>query len=358
MKIRDGREGFEAPGARCWRTGAVLWIAAALCLPLPDTSLAGQKEHHERRGGACSATASTQYSACQNELADDLDTQKALCLNLEDDQERDDCFDELKPASKEGYAACREQLDARRDLCEALGEDRYDPDFDPAAFTSVFQDLNPYFPLRIGNHWEYVGGGETITVDVTAATKLIEGVTCIVARDVVELDGKLSEDTDDWYGQRMDGTVDYCGESTRSFESFAGDQPETPELVDIEGAWKTGRDGAKSGTQFPGSPEVGVTYRQEWSPGNAEDVARVLSKSYDYADGTELNEFVPQALAEYLCNHDCVVTLEFTPIDPGGFERKYYAPGVGNFLEVNPETGEVVRLVACNLSGCGGLPQP
>jgi hypothetical protein len=42
-----------------------------------------------------------------------------------------------------------------------------------------------------------------------------------------------------------------------------------------------------------------------------------------------------------------------------GIERKYYAPGIGVFLEVEPESGEVVRLVKCNVDPrCASLPQP
>jgi hypothetical protein len=69
---------------------------------------------------------------------------------------------------------------------------------------------------------------------------------------------------------------------------------------------------------------------------------------------------VPEALAALLCAAgDCVVTGEFTPLDPEVFERKYYARGVGLFLEVDPAAGEVVRLVDCNVEpACASLPTP
>ena len=35
----------------------------------------------------------------------------------------------------------------------------------------------------------------------------------------------------------------------------------------------------------------------------------------------ELDEHVPEALAELLCNSDCVVTHEFSPIEPDVFAR-------------------------------------
>ncbi len=250
-----------------------------------------------RVGGPCSATAFAQFNACRNEVRDDFHIARAICINISDEVERDECFGETRTGRREGSQLCREQRAARLELCDALGEDRYDPDIDPADFDDDFTNLttpNPHFPLDIGNIWVYEGGDETITVEVLDETKLIEDVTCIVVNDVVEEDGEVIEDTDDWYGQRKDGTVDYCGEIAENFESFEGDDPAEPELMDIEGSFKAARDGDKSGARFPGSPEVGDLYRQEWSPSNAEDVAVVLSTTYGYGNDSKLDEFVPQ----------------------------------------------------------------
>ena len=41
----------------------------------------------------------------------------------------------------------------------------------------------------------------------------------------------------------------------------------------------------------------------------------------------------------------CLQTLEYTPIDPGVFEQKFYASGVGLVLEVNVETNERIELI-------------
>ena len=269
---------------------------------------------------------------------------------------------EAEPARR-ATRLCREQRDARQQLCQALGEERYDPDFEPEDFDDDFTNPtnpNPFFPLAIGNHWDYAGGDETVAVEVLAETKSIEGVTCIVVNDQVEQDGEVVEDTDDWFGQRKNGTVDYCGELSREFESFEGDDPETPELVSLEGSFKAGRDGAQPGTIFLGMPAVGRVYRQEWSPGNAEDAAKVLSTSYGFGNDPQLDAFVPQDLAELLCPaDDCVVTGEFTPLSPGSFERKYYARGIGFFLEVHPGSGEILQLVDCNFDArCAVLPTP
>jgi hypothetical protein len=40
-------------------------------------------------------------------------------------------------------------------------------------------------------------------------------------------------------------------------------------------------------------------------------------------------------------------------------ERKYFAPGIGGFLEVKPDEGEISQLVECNFDArCASLPTP
>lgn len=316
----------------------------------------------ERRGRYCSSTATTQFLACWAEVRDDVLSARAICLNASDDEERAECYEEAEEARVEGQTLCREQRAAREHLCTLVGQGRYDPSFEPEDFEDDFHNLvnpNPYFPLEIGNHWSYESEDESNTVEVLDETKLIEGVTCVVIRDLVSADPE-SEDTDDWYGQRKNGNVDYCGEEVKDFETFAGDDPMLPELVSIDGSFKAGRDGDRPGTLFLANPYVGATYRQEWSAGNAEDAATVLSTTYGPGNQPELDAFVPEGLAELLCsNHDCVVTRDFTPIEPDVFERKYYARGLGLFLEVKPEDGEVNQLVDCNFDArCASLPTP
>jgi hypothetical protein len=310
---------------------------------------------------ACTQTASAQLDACKSEVRDDFFSARALCLNLSDAGARDACFEQARAEKQEATEECAEQRSARRELCGELGEEPYDPSFDPADFDVDFATpRNPFFPVAIGNRWVYEGGDETVTAEVLPETKLIEGVPCAVVRDVAEENGEVVEDTDDWLGERLDGTIDYCGEISQNFELFPGDVPAEPELVDTDGSWKTGREGAKSGTLFLGAPEVGRVYRQEWAPGDAEDAARVLSTTYGFGSNPDLDEFVPQALAELLCAAgDCVVTAEFTPIEPDALERKYYARGIGLFLEVGVESGSTVQLVECNVDPvCASLPTP
>jgi hypothetical protein len=131
------------------------------------------------------------------------------------------------------------------------------------------------------------------------------------------------------------------------------------ELVSIDGSFKAGRKGDKPGVIFLASPTVGSVYTEESSLGNAEDATEILSVNYAFGKNPELDELVPRRLAKLLCAGDCVVTKNFSLLDPGVFERKYYAPGIGVFLEVEPDSGEVVQLVTCNVDPrCASLPRP
>ena len=282
------------------------------------------------RGGFCSRTAKAALLACGNEVQDDFWIAKGICINLSDDAERKRCNADAQAARRDGPDLCQEQYRARLDVCGLVGEDRYDPEFDPAQFVDpdeigVSVAPNPYFPLIRGTRWVYNGPDETFTDTVTDKTKLIDGVTCRVVHDEIEKDGVIVEITDDWFAQDLAGNVWYCGEIVQELETFEGDDPAEPELLGITGSWKAGREGGKPGIFVLVAPQVGDAYRAEVSLGQAEDVAEVISIT-----GTE---GVPAAQ----CNNDCLVTREFTPLEPGVEEFFYYAPGVGLILEVDGE---------------------
>ena len=311
----------------------------------------------------CTPTARNQLTACRGEVTDDYYTATAICLNENNAGDRTQCNHDATAARDERSALCDEQFAARKAVCARVGEGRYDPDFDERNFVSDFAHpgiTNPYLPLAIGSTWDYVSQTETDHVEVLSDTKRIDDVTCLVVRDQVSADGTIKEDTDDWFAlDRRNGDVWYCGEEVKDYELFAGDDPQVPELVAIDGSFKVDRDGAKAGIFVPAAPARGQFFRQEFSLGNAEDVVDVLETQYVYGKRPELDELVPKALADHLCGAGCVVTGESTPIEPSDFARKYYARGIGVFLETAPATGEVNRLVGCNFDArCAGLPQP
>jgi hypothetical protein len=313
------------------------------------------------QGKFCSATAEAVFRACSNESLDDYWIGYGICINESDGPDRSECFADLGDSRREATDECAAQRTARNNLCKQVGEGRYDPEFEETDFDADFRNLtnpNRYFPLRIGNRWEYHSADETTVVQVLNRTKLIDDVRCIVVRDEVFEDGVLHEGTNDWFAQAKDGTVWYCGEETASFEVFEGDRPMKPELVSIDGSFKAERDGDKPGIIFLANPLPGQVYIEESSLGNAEDATKILAIDYSYGRNPQLDRLVPAKLAQLLCNRDCVVTRNFSPLEPDAVERKYYAPGIGVFLETVPQTGEVVRLVKCNVDPrCALLPQ-
>src|SRR5262249_5543197 len=74
-----------------------------------------------------------------------------------------------------------------------------------------------------------------------------------------------------------------------------------------------------------------------------------------------LDQNVPADLANALCSNDCVVTSDFSALEPDVTEHKYFAPGIGVFLEVetSPDGVSVNRLVQCNTDPkCAHGPAP
>ena len=236
--------------------------------------------------GPCSTAAVSLQQACAVDVLDDLFEGMAICTDILDDDDR------MRIAwPKSTWPLRRRPMNATRcsthvcNCARSWGMPAHDPMYGEAFAANFVDPLeiggtvtpNPWFPLVTGNRWVYEGDGESIDVVVTSETKLIDGVTCVVVIDTASEDGVVIEITRDWYAQDVDGNVWYCGEIARNFEVFDGDDPETPELVDIDGSWKAGRDGAEPGILLPFDPQPGDVIRQEVHYGEAEDVIRIES---------------------------------------------------------------------------------
>jgi hypothetical protein len=301
-------------------------LGAALAVTL--FAVAGPVMASARDNGLCAQTSKAAKQACRNEVLDDYWIAVGKCKNLSSDAARKQCEAEAKAERTEAHAECDEQFEARQDLCRELGRGPYDPVVDPDDFLSPEETAahpNPFFPLVPGLRWVYEAEDETVTVTVTDRTREIQGVECIVVRDVVDEEGEVVEDTDDYFAQDRFGNVWYFGEISLNFEDGR--------IEDVEGSWRAGVDGAKAGIVMKANPMVGDVYRQEFALGDAEDAGKVLSITG--------SESVPAAS----CNGTCVVTADFSPLEPGALEHKYYAPWIGLILEVDPETGERLELV-------------
>jgi hypothetical protein len=199
---------------------------------------------------------------------------------------------------------------------------------DPANYLEAV--TNPWFPLKPGQQRIYRGvkdGKPAYEVfAVTSETKTILGVRCVVVRDTLNLNGKLAEKTDDWYAQDKAGNVWYLGEQTATYKSNGA-------VESREGTWQAGVDGAKAGIYITSTPQLGVDYQQEYYKGQAEDhfVATDLSVPVKIPYGS-----FPKALR----------TKEFTPLEPGVIDHKYYVSGVGVVKEASEDGAERLDLVS------------
>jgi hypothetical protein len=171
---------------------------------------------------------------------------------------------------------------------------------------------NPYFPLRPGTVFFYEGKKEgqlqENRVAVTRGTKTILGVKCVVVLDTVTVAGRPLERTLDWYAQDGQGNVWYMGENSRDYRHGR--------WVLSPGSWQAGVNGARAGIIMEAHPRGGDVYQQEYYAGHAEDMAGVIG----------LTKFVsvPYGTFEHV-----LVTREWTPLEPGVVEKKYYAKGIG-----------------------------
>ena len=338
---------------------SILMAAFATVLAL---ATAGAGATRPKFRGFCTETAFALNEACYASFTADRAVRKAICFNIADADARHECFDDRDAQRDEDKELCDDQILTRLKACKLLGENRYDPAFAPPLFADPRTPTKPnaFYPLNVGYKWEYRGGGEINTVEVLNETKLMEGgVRCIVVRDRVEKDGFTTELTDDWFATAKDGTTWYCGENTAEYETFEGDDPKVAELVNIDGSFKADRDGSKAGIIFLAAPKVGDVYLEEFSLANAEDVTEILSTTYAYGKNAELDHLVPQELATRFCNGDCVLTKNYSLLEPGIFSRKPYAPGIGVIAEVELDTDTVVQLSNCSFDPrCVSLPQP
>src|SRR3954463_9578426 len=79
----------------------------------------------------------------------------------------------------------------------------YSPNIDPAHFVNGID--NKYFPLDPGTTFVYEGNAQRDEMAVTSDTKKIMGVECVVVDDRGWENGKLIEQTYDWYAQDKKG---------------------------------------------------------------------------------------------------------------------------------------------------------
>jgi hypothetical protein len=192
-------------------------------------------------------------------------------------------------------------------------------DFPSASFSTPTNVDNDYWPLSALGSAVYEAesdeGCEVNQLLISGATRggfgsPYDGLEAIVVVDREWLDPDcggsyvLVESTEDWFAQDDDDNVWYLGEDTTSWDEDAN-------CLSSHGSWEAGSDGAEAGVVMPGRPRVGNWYQQEFFEDEAEDRAKIL----------RLNARVSIEFGDYA---NCLKTKEYTPLEPGSVEHKYY----------------------------------
>jgi hypothetical protein len=177
---------------------------------------------------------------------------------------------------------------------------------------------NRMFPLVPGTEFSYTGriseGGHstphTVVFTVSSLTKVIHGVTTVIAWDRDFLEGKLQEQELAFFAQDNQGNVWNFGEYPEEYSrgKFTG-APST---------WIRGTGDAYGGIHMLARPVDGATYREGLVP------------SIEFDDVSKVSLTGQTTCMRSGCFRNVLVVDETSPNDPvSGHQIKYYSPGVG-----------------------------
>ena len=203
----------------------------------------------------------------------------------------------------------------------------------PTAFVAHVD--NAWFPLIPGTTFVYRGvkDGEPSreVLRVTNRTKLIQGVRCTVVDDRLYLRGRLEERTSDWYAQDDKGNVWYFGEDTAELDEHG-------RVTSTEGS------GRRVSTA-PGRASTCPPSRRSASPSRRSSTQakpRITSRS---------STSQPRSRVPYTSSKEALLTEEWTPLEPGVLDHKFYVRGIGTVKEQTVKGGdELNELVSVTAS--------
>ncbi len=167
---------------------------------------------------------------------------------------------------------------------------------------------NPYLSLQPGSKKTYKEGGTVLVITVLDETLVIDGVTTRIIEERETSGGELKEVSRNYFAcDRASGDMYYFGEDVNIYKGG--------KVVEHEGAWRSGVNGAHFGMMLPAKPAVGQKFYQELAPKVAMD--RIEIVGVDETLKTPAGTFA-----------HCVHVKETSPLERGSGE-KWFAPGVG-----------------------------
>lgn len=230
-----------------------------------------------------------------------------------------------------GLFSCRKDLELEvpgRTVSETSPPDSITPADFVAGVT------NRYFPLIPGRTFRYVrkiaSGADTVlrqvTVQVTHETRMIDGVNCMVVREVTQQDTTTLEEVVAYYAQDLGGTVWKFGEERKAF---------TAAVPDTRGSWLAGIDSARAGIKMHANPgaHLNELYYQEYALGVAEDQGLV-------------HDTTRTAIVPFGTFPNCVRIHDSTALDATATTHQYYAAGIGLVQILNIGSTVITQLEA------------
>ncbi|MCO6474971.1 MAG: hypothetical protein J5I94_00050 [Phaeodactylibacter sp.] len=223
-------------------------------------------------------------------------------------------------------AACQKEegLDPRRQP-----DTSYQPEIEASGFPNSTALDNLYFPNEAGKVYFYERqteeGLERSEVKRLSRTQVVMGIECVVVEDALWRNGILLERGEEYYAQDEEGNVWHFGEEVDNYNAGGV-------LINHNGSWEAGVDGALPGIVMPANPQVGQSYRQQYFFNLAEDEAEVMEA------GLALS--IPWGAFG-----GCIKIKEWSALEPEVLEYKFYAPGIGLIKAINVTDNEEQVLV-------------
>jgi hypothetical protein len=192
-------------------------------------------------------------------------------------------------------------------------------DFERAQFDDPTHIDNRWLPLTPGTQFVYEGSAigdegrqsRRVVTTVTDLSKVIDGVRTLVISERDYTAGELSEPELAFFAQDDDGNVWLVGEYPEEYEDGKFDKAP---------AWLSGQKGARAGIAMKAELQLGApSYAQGYAP-----------PPVDFNDRARVYKVGQQTCVPVDCYKNVLVTEEFNPDEPGAYQLKYYAPGVGN----------------------------
>lgn len=192
-------------------------------------------------------------------------------------------------------------------------EKKFTKDFDLTDCTFSNIGGNDYFRLDPGHFQVLEGesGGEFehLVITVLDEVKTIGGIDCRVIEESETKDGEIAEISRNYFAVCNEThDVFYFGEDVDIYDDGV--------IVSHSGAWLAFENGNEPGIIMPGRVMYGARHYQELAIGIAEDRAEI----------TDLEDVVKTQAGTFT---HCLKVEESTPLEPGHFSYKTYAPGVG-----------------------------